>query len=126
MRFGVVILAALVVCGLLPPALAKNIRWNCVYPGGAKPNGLFKENWKLEFIADDVTAKAVMVGNAGMSDVAMHVGYLGVTFMEMLGGGAVQTTTIAASGASVHSRHTMIGDDKVTPSQYYGQCKLLQ
>jgi hypothetical protein len=72
--------------------------------GGAKPDGLFKEEFKLEFIADDVTGKAVMVDNAGMTDVDLHAGSYGVTFMEKLGTGAVQMTTIASSGARVRSR----------------------
>jgi hypothetical protein len=115
-------------CGLLsPPALAKNFRWNCVYTVVAAPNGLSKEEFKLEFLHDDVTGKAVIVGNAGMADVDLHTGYLGITFLEKLPSGVVQTTTIADSGASVHSRHTILGvDKKITPSQFYGQCRMVQ
>ncbi|WP_161849249.1 hypothetical protein [Bradyrhizobium sp. CCBAU 051011] len=70
---------------------------------------------------DTVTRKAVIIGNAGMSDVEAVGGSQGITFQEKLGSGAVQTTTIAKDGSSVHSRHTLIGG-KVTPSQYYGSC----
>jgi hypothetical protein len=45
-----------------------------------------------------------------------------MTFMEKLTTGVVQTTTIANSGASVHSRHTLLSDNEITPSQYYGRC----
>ena len=41
-----------------------------------------KQDFKLEFLVDDVAEKAVVVGNAGMSDVDLHSGSLGVTFME--------------------------------------------
>jgi hypothetical protein len=78
----VAMLTAMATCA--SPALAKNVRWNCVYPVFASPNGLSKEDYKLEFIADDITRKAVMVGNAGMSDVDLHVGAFGVTFSEKL------------------------------------------
>jgi hypothetical protein len=120
--FSVVIMLT---CGLLSsPALAKNARWNCVYPVVASPNGLSKEEFKLEFIADDITGKAVMVGNAGMSDVDLHVGAFGVTFSEKLASGAVQTTTITHDGISVHSRHTIFPNKKTMPTQYYGHCKV--
>jgi hypothetical protein len=46
-----------------------------------------------------------------------------VTFIERLDSGAVQTTTIMKGGASVHSRHTMLLDKEIMPSQFYGQCK---
>src|SRR5262245_18943556 len=101
-----VMLAAVVVCGLSSPALAKNVRWNCVYPIYASPEGVSKQDFKLEFVADDLTGKAVIIGNAGMSDIYMQTGSFGVTFMEKLDTRVVQTTTIANSGASVHSRHT--------------------
>ena len=55
-------------------------------------------------------------------DVAVVSGYAGITFQETLGTGAVQTTTIAKDGKSVHSRHTM-SPGMLTPSQYYGTCK---
>jgi hypothetical protein len=118
----VAMLTAMATCA--SPALAKNVRWNCVYPVVASPNGLSKEEFKLEFIADDITGKAVMVGNAGMSDVDLNVGAFGVTFSEKLTSGAVQTTTITHDGTSVHSRHTIFPDKKTTPTQYYGHCKV--
>ena len=65
-----------------------------------------------------------MVGNAGMSDVAVHTGSRAKTFTELLGSGVVQTTTVANDGSSVHSRHTIGPDGKVLPSQNYGHCKV--
>jgi hypothetical protein len=84
--------------------------------------GLAAEKFALEFALDTITKKAVIIGNAGMSDVAAVGGSQDITFQETLGSGAVQTTTIANDASSVHSRLTMIGG-KLTPSQYYGTCK---
>ena len=79
----------------------------------------------MEFAYDEVTGKAVMIGNQGVADVEIHMGPGGVTFSEKLIGGVVQTTTVANDGRSVHSRHTIIGKEMV-PSQYYGQCRTAQ
>jgi len=65
----------------------------------------------------------VMIGNNGVSDVDAHTGNLGVTFMERLNGGVIQTTIIANNGNSVHSRHTILTDQMVS-SQYYGRCSI--
>ena len=46
----------------------------------------------------------------------------GITFLEVLVTGAVQTTTINKQGKAVHSRHTIIAGEFV-PSQYYGTCE---
>ena len=105
----------------LSSASAKSLRWSCVYTQRASPEGLVKEDFKLEFAFDDITGKGVIIGNQGVSDVEVHGGSVGVTFMEKLGGGVVQTTTVANDGKSVHSRHTVVGKQMV-PSQYYGQC----
>jgi hypothetical protein len=103
-------------------ARAETLRWKCDYTVIASPKGLAAEKFSLEFALDTITKKAVIIGNAGMSDVAAVGGNQGITFQETLGSGAVQTTTIAKDASSVHSRHTMIGGG-LTPSQYYGTCK---
>lgn len=77
----------------------------------------------MEFAYDDITKKAVVIGSQGLADVEIHAGTHGLTFMEKLEGGVVQTTTVANNGKSVHSRHTIIVTDMV-PSQYYGKCKV--
>lgn len=104
------------------PGQADVMRWKCSYGSIASPKGLASEQFNLEFTLDSVTHKAFIVGNAGMSPVDAAGGNGGITFLERLPTGAVQTTTIANDGASVHSRHTMIGG-KLTPSQYYGRCQ---
>jgi hypothetical protein len=48
----------------------------------------------LEFIYDDVTHKAQVVGNSGLAEVLPHVGAYAITFLEFLPTGAVQSTTI--------------------------------
>ena len=103
-------------------AHAEAVRWKCDYTSMASPERVVAVKFSLEFVADAITKKAVIMGNNGMSDVAVVGGKQGITFQETLGSGAVQTTTIANNGSSVHSRHTMMGGDLV-PSQYYGTCK---
>ena len=77
---------------------------------------------RLEFTVDTTTPKAYMVGNNGVAEVHMVSGPSGMTFLEVLVTGAVQSTTLDKSGNAVHSRHTMIADD-LMPSQYYGICR---
>ena len=107
---------------LTQPAQAETLRWKCDYTSTASPESVVAVKFALEFAGDTITGKAVIIGNNGMADVAVVSGKQGITFQETLGSGAVQTTTIAMDGSSVHSRHTiMLG--KLTPSQYYGTCR---
>ena len=46
----------------------------------------------------------------------------GITFLEMLITGAVQTTTMNKEEKAMHSRHTLIAGQLV-PSEYYGNWK---
>ena len=103
-------------------AHAETLRWTCNYTTMASPTGLGVEKFLLEFALDTITKKAITVGRAGMADVTGVGGDQGITFQETLDSGAVQTTTIAKDGSSVHSRHTMF-NGKLIPSQYYGTCK---
>jgi hypothetical protein len=117
-------LSSVVVGGFSFGTEAKSYRWNCVYTQQASPKGLTSERFSLEFAFDDITEKAVIIGNQGVSDVEVHRGPLSVTFMEKLNGGVVQTTTVTNDGQSVHSRHTVMGKQMV-PSQYYGQAQFV-
>lgn len=76
----------------------------------------------LEFVVDIITKQAMLIGNNGIAEVGMHEGTDGVTFLETLNTGAVQTTTIAGDGFSSHSRHTII-TSSLYNSQYIGTCK---
>jgi hypothetical protein len=71
------------------PAQAETLRWKCNYTSIATPKGLAQEKFALEFALDTVTRKAVIIGNAGMSDVDAVGGNQGITFQEKLGSGAV-------------------------------------
>ena len=103
-------------------ATAKGYRWSCKFSDKVSPAGVETEaNLQLDFIFDDVTRKAMVLGNNG-SDVDVHIGSLAISFMEKLETGAVQTTVISFAGDSAHSRHTLIRDKDLVPSQYYGQC----
>ena len=120
----VLIVSAATMCASATAA-AKTSRWNCLFNLRAAAEGLFRDNFRMEFAYDEVTGKAVMIGNQGVADVEVHMGPGGVTFSEKLIGGVVQTTTVANDGRSVHSRHSIIGREMV-PSQYYGQCRTTQ
>jgi hypothetical protein len=105
------------------PAHAETLRWVCDYTLVASVSGTKAEKFKLEFVVDTLSKKAVLIGNAGVSDVQAFNGDQGITFQERLGSGAIQTTTITHSaGKSVHSRHSMIGGS-IVATQYYGQCR---
>ena len=105
-------------------ALAKVVQFNCSYQKYFNADDKRLKDAKgfsLQFSVDTVTEKAVLIGNQGLEDVVFLDGIYGVTFLEYLVTGAVQTTTISKSGISVHSRHTLISGD-LLPSQYYGSC----
>jgi len=94
----------------------------CSYPNYSDEEGLSKsDEFNLEFRYDTVTEDAFMVGNNGLSKVGAIKGSEGMTFLEFLSTGAVQTTTIDNNNKSVHSRHTILWKD-LMPSQYYGKC----
>ena len=113
--------SALMGSALSMSAEARSYKWSCLFTHRAAPEGVKGDNFKFEFAFDDITGKAVIIGNMGVEDVEIHRGPFGVTFIEKLIVGVVQTTTVANDGTSVHSRHTVIGT-KMVPSQYYGKC----
>ena len=76
----------------------------------------------MTFRYDLITREAFMEGNNGISGVTLTDGYDGLTFLEFLPAGAVQSTTVAKNGVAVHSRHTLMFGDLV-PTQYYGTCR---
>jgi hypothetical protein len=103
-------------------AMAKNYRWSCTYSDKASTAGIETDaHLHLDFFFDEVTRKAMVFGTNG-SDVEVHIGSAAISFMEKLETGAVQTTVISFTGDSSHSRHTLLSDKDLVPSQYYGQC----
>ena len=80
------------------------------------------DSLRYEFVVDE-TGHAFAVGR-NVYPVKVITGDQGITFLEVLKTGAVQTTTIHKTGSAVHSRHTMISvTGEIVPSQYYGTCK---
>ena len=81
-------------------------------------------DFSMRFKFDDITNKAAVVGNNGVSDVSVYRGRDAITFRELLDTGAVLTTTISLkTGGSIHSRHSLMSPDGVLlPSQYLGSC----
>ncbi len=100
-------------------------RFFCVFERYVSPktNGLsYSDPLRVEFVVDG-TGAAFAVGK-NVYPVRLVTGDLGVTFLEELGTGAVQSTTILPSGSAVHSRHTIVSImNEIVPSQYYGTCK---
>ena len=85
-----------------------------------------QSNFKLVFEVDTISKKSYMKGNNGISQVMNMPGKEGISFIEILDSGAVQTTTIvflpeSQFGSAVHSRHTLMFSGLV-PSQNYGTC----
>jgi hypothetical protein len=104
------------------PASAKLLTWTCAYPKVSNANGVANDQaLNFVFTVDDVTGKAMAVGSAGKRGVEIFAGQGGITFLERLPSGAVQITSIDASGTSVHSRHALAGGQLI-PSQSYGRC----
>lgn len=81
------------------------------------------KDFAMVFRLDTLSRDAFMEGHAGISPVLAFEGPRGITFLELLPTGAVQTTTIGADGSAVHSRNSLIVGE-VVPSQYYGECQI--
>ena len=80
------------------------------------------KGFKLGFILETASGKAMTIGNQGFSKVFVTNGPIAVTFLEMLKTGVVQTTTVTPNGTAVHSRHSVLFENDLFPSQYYGNC----
>ena len=101
---------------------AKVLRWTCAYPKVSNANGVTgNQDLNLVFTLDDVTGRAIVIGNAGKSEVEVFAAPASVTFLQRQSSGAIQVTSIDASGSSVQSRHRLIGQ-QLLPSQSYGRC----
>lgn len=104
-------------------ASSEAMRYVCEFQTFSDYDGLQQaKDFAMEFTYDPLTEDAFLTGNLGVSRVLTVEGGRAISFLEFLSSGAVQSTTIAANGAAVHSRHTIIGEDLV-PSQYYGSCQ---
>ena len=100
-------------------------RFLCVFDQHVSPETgrISRDNpLRYEFVVDG-TGHAFAVAR-NVYPVEVITGDQGITFLEVLKTGAVQTTTIHKTGSAVHSRHTMLSvTGEIVPSQYYGVCK---
>ena len=107
-------------------ALAAAFRYECTYSSMCSAEeGCVPTDFSINFFLDTANRSAAITGNLGVSEVSVHTGDRSITFLEFLGSGAVQSTTIQYSGESVHSRHTIIGLE-LAPSQYFGSCEVVE
>ena len=106
-------------------AAEQPVRFFCVFNQYVSPEteGIsHAEPLRIEFVVDG-TGHAFAVGR-NVYPVRIVTGDQGITFLEELVSGAVQSTTIHKTGDAVHSRHTMFSmADEITPSQYCGNCE---
>jgi hypothetical protein len=105
-------------------ALGDSITYTCRYQSYSDRKGNHKmpEDFKLVFAVDTAKETAKTVGSKGSFDVETRRSPTGgMTFIEMIDGGKVLTTTIDPSGKSVHSRNVIV-EGEIFPSQYYGTC----
>jgi hypothetical protein len=127
MRFSLTpaLTALAFLAGVHEQAAARGWEFDCKYGRFAQDlEGPRATDFSMRFNFDDITNKAGVVGNNGVSDVSVYRGRDAITFMELLDTGAVLTTTISLkTGGSIHSRHTLMSPDGVLlPSQYLGSC----
>jgi len=104
--------------------LCDSVTYTCHYQSYSDKKGNHKmaEDFKLVFVVDTEKEKAKTIGSKGSFDVEMlYSPSGGMTFIEMIDGGKVLTTTIDPSGKSVHSRNIIV-EGEILPSQYYGTC----
>lgn len=76
---------------------------------------------ELEFVWEQGRGRGVVIGNNGFSDVLVWQGREIISFVEMVGTGAVQSTSIAPDGTAVHSRHTYSSGQFIR-AQWIGLC----
>ena len=121
------ILATCVLLAMGGAAMADSVkpvqRFVCVFDKhvSAETSRLSSTNpLRIEFMVDG-TGHAFAVGR-NVYPVRVIPGDNGVTFLEVLVTGAVQTTTMNTEGKAVHSRHTILAGELV-PSQYYSTCE---
>jgi hypothetical protein len=125
MRLAMIILMLSAFVCLTPiPALCDTMTYTCHYQSYSDKKGNHKmpEDFKLVFAVDTSKETAKTVSSKGSFDVEMLYSPTGgMTFIEMIDGSKVLTTTIDPSGKSVHSRNIIV-EGEIFPSQYYGTC----
>ncbi|RAH98278.1 hypothetical protein DLJ53_26580 [Acuticoccus sediminis] len=116
-----IILGAALLSGATDAA-AEVVNVECVFDMRRDADGTKSDRMELHYKLDKTTGRAILEGNAGLSDVVLHMGTEGFSFIEVTESGAVMTTTVVIStGRAVHSRNTVIVRELVE-SQYLGRC----
>lgn len=106
------------------PALSETVTYTCRYDSFSDEKGLHKApgEFRLVFVVDTEKQTAQVVGDKGKFNVDMLPAEKGgLTFVEMVDGGKVLTSSIDEDGKSVHSRNIIL-EGRISPSQYYGTC----
>lgn len=101
--------------------VAEVLTWECSFTYRIDDMGRSNEDMFLIFKVGTISERAFMEGNAGIVDVDLHIGDSNFSFMELVGSGSVQTTTITSNGLAVHSRNTVILDE-IVAAQHFGNC----
>ena len=81
------------------------------------------KDFDLKFTFDKTNKEAFFVGKNGINEVLPIEGYMGITFLEILPTGAVQSTTVENKGDAVHSRNSILFNS-IIPSQFFGKCAI--
>lgn len=104
-------------------AAAQSVRFQCNFDRQATPTTVANiKPFGLEYTLDTFNNKAMLRGNAGLTNVVVVSGTASYSFIEVLSTGVVQSTTIILNTRkAVHSRHTILGSDFI-PAQMYGAC----
>jgi hypothetical protein len=107
-----------------PSASCDTVTYACRYDTYSNPKGMHevKEEFKLVFVVDNDKQTAQSVTDKGKFNVDMLPSLTGgMTFVEVVDGSKVLTTSIDSAGKSVHSRNIIL-EGRISPSQYYGSC----
>jgi hypothetical protein len=106
------------------PAFPETVTFTCHYDSYSDEKGLHKvqDDFRLSFAVDTEKESAQAITDKGKFNVDMLPSPKGgLTFVEMVDGGKVLTTSIDADLKSVHSRNVIL-EGRISPSQYYGAC----
>jgi hypothetical protein len=121
---GGVVMFLLVTCMAAGPAFPETVTYTCRYDTYSDEKGLHRvqDDFRLSFAVDTEKETAQTITDKGKFNVDLLPSPKGgMTFVEMVDGGKVLTTSIDADGKSVHSRNVIL-EGRIAPSQYYGTC----
>lgn len=115
------ILLVIALCSVTSVASAKAVNMDCKYAMYANVHGMHADQMNFKITYDTNTGRAFVMAPNGMTKLDYYPGTDGMTFLEKLDDGVIQSTTITKDGKSVHSRHTIL-KGHLLASQYYGMC----